>query len=84
MCCKEVSLTQQKNTNDTADQISNFSLVIIEASLILARILFDFDMELQLPSSHDWPKRNGHLVPNKRPLFLRVKEDTVGGNITKI
>ncbi|CAI7663698.1 unnamed protein product [Penicillium bialowiezense] len=60
------------------------NLVIIEASLILARILFDFDMELQLPSSHDWPKRNGHLVPNKRPLFLRVKEDTVGGNITKI
>lgn len=84
MCCKEVSLTQPENTNETADQISNSSLVIIEASLILAQILFNFDMELQLPSSHEWPKRNGHLVPNKRPLFLKVREDTGGGNKTKV
>jgi hypothetical protein len=47
------------------------SLVIIEASLILAQMLFEFDMQLD-SSSHKWPARKGHLVPVKRPLFVKI------------
>ncbi|KAL4937743.1 cytochrome P450 [Aspergillus oleicola] len=51
------------------------NLVIIEASLILARILFEFDIQLD-PRSRDWPRRKGHLVPNKGPLFVNISPIT--------
>ncbi|KAL4898850.1 cytochrome P450 [Aspergillus multicolor] len=57
------------------------NLVIIEASLILARILYDFDLQLH-PSSQNWSERMGHLVPNKGPLFVNIKSADQRGSAT--
>ncbi|KAJ5117587.1 cytochrome P450 [Penicillium atrosanguineum] len=58
------------------------NLVVIEASLILARMLFEFDMQLD-SRSHKWPVRKGHLVPVKRPLFVKVMSGTREGTTTE-
>ncbi|KAJ5908820.1 cytochrome P450 [Penicillium taxi] len=51
------------------------NLVIIEASFILARLLFEFDMQLD-SQGWKWPIRNGHLVPVKGPLFVKIMPRT--------
>ncbi|KZF21950.1 cytochrome P450 [Xylona heveae TC161] len=51
-------------------------LVIIEAGLILAKILFEFDMELDASCGPRWPINRGHLVPTRQPLVVTVKSRT--------
>lgn len=41
------------------------------SKLFFARLLWEFDMELQ-PASYDWDNQKGYLTPYIRPLWVKV------------
>jgi len=47
------------------------SLAIAEMRLVLAHILFEFDIEL-MPESVDWLDQRGFSIWEKKPLIVRL------------
>jgi cytochrome P450 len=45
------------------------SLAYVELRLIIAEIVWNFDM--QLLSGRDWPKQRSYLVWGKKPLMVK-------------
>jgi cytochrome P450 len=51
-----------------------FSMALHEMRLILSKVLFDFDLELQ-PESQDWiAKQKVYTLWEKAPLMVKLKE----------
>ncbi|KAF2173632.1 hypothetical protein M409DRAFT_15910 [Zasmidium cellare ATCC 36951] len=48
-------------------------LVLLEATLIVAKLLFAFDMTLDPKNCGDWPVHKGHFVPTRGSLFIGLK-----------
>lgn len=48
------------------------SLAYIEMRIIMAQVLFHFDLEL-MPESENWLDQKVYLVWEKNPLFVRLK-----------
>lgn len=47
-------------------------LALVEMQLIMARLLFDFDLEL-LPEADGWVDQRSYAVWEKPPLMVRLR-----------
>ena len=48
------------------------SLALLEATLMVAKLLFSFDMSIDLSNCGDWPVHKGHVTPFIGSLFIEV------------
>jgi hypothetical protein len=48
----------------------------MNSNLFLARLLWEFDMELD-PASRGWANQKGYMGPYKPPLLVKLKRRTV-------
>jgi cytochrome P450 len=48
-----------------------FSLAYVEMRIILARMIFNFDMELEQPG-HNWLEQDCFLLWDKHPLMVKL------------
>ncbi|KFZ25212.1 hypothetical protein V502_00308 [Pseudogymnoascus sp. VKM F-4520 (FW-2644)] len=51
-------------------------LATMNAKLFFARLLWEFDIELE-PTSCDWANQKGHTLPYRQPLWVKVKRRNV-------
>jgi hypothetical protein len=52
-----------------------FRLSSMNSNLFLARLLWEFDMELD-PASRGWANQKGYMGPYKPPLLVKLKRRT--------
>lgn len=48
-------------------------MAYMEVGLILARVLWSFDVQLA-PGCHDWDDQRAFLIWDKGPLLVRLKQ----------
>lgn len=49
------------------------SLVLLESTLVVAKLLYHFDMTMDPETCGEWPVHKGHFVPTRGSLWLGVK-----------
>jgi hypothetical protein len=47
--------------------------VLLEATIMVAKLLFSFDMSVDLLNCGEWPFHRGHFVPTRGALFIDMK-----------
>lgn len=57
---------------DFVPQANFYSLVLLESTLVVAKLIFAFDMSLDPTDCGKWPNHKGHFVPTRDSLYLAV------------